>query len=261
MALTDQHKSSIRRHLKYGNIGISASAAGGGSLGASSGLRLFREWGELESRMDNITPIDEATLLGISYGLLIIQGLKPNSGDQLVLQISGGGLSSPQTITTTAAGETRDEFAMRVASRVAQNPLVNAARICAIAPSESGSVRQISQVQFSAPSPFLITIVSQTGNLGASLQADGTNKTDVYQTIDEVDYYGYLPLCNKLYSLIGTANDRMGVNKADVFTARKSEYQDRRLVYKHMIDEMADYLVARVNPDAFSSRPMNQGNL
>lgn len=234
MALTEQHKSSIRRHLGYRNIGIS-----GGVLGANSGGRFMMENAQLETRLKSLIPIDEAAITGLPYSVIVLNGTNPNSGDQIVLQISGGGLSVAQTITAIAsAGQTKQSFAFEIANACARDPEIAAAMI---------QVRSIPsdfpEIQFVARSAFSIAITSQTGNTGASVSANGA-KTDIYQTIDESDVYGLLPICNKLYSLIGTANDRMGVAKADVFTARRSEYRDRRAAYDQAVLELAQFIVA-----------------
>ena len=264
MALTEREKSAIRRHLKYGNIGLSVNAAGGGSLGANASLRYFSEWGELESRMNSLSPIDEATLTGNYCGLIVFQGLDPDSGNQIVLHFSGDDLSSEQNITVVAAGETRDQFALKVAAACAQNSVLNAARIIALAPDgrkRSGIQNPITEVQLVAKTAFNISITSQTGKLGGSVVENGTVQTDVYQTINDVNIYGFLPICNALYGLIGTASDRMGVDKADVFTARKSEYKERRYAWKQAVDDMADFLVSKVNPNALNGVSSNLGSL
>jgi hypothetical protein len=259
--LTDQEKSSLRRHLKYGALGLSQGLIGGGTLGANTSWRAIFEWGDLESRLDYLAPVDEATLTGRPYGLLVFQGLDPNPGDQLVLRLSGGGISTPQDITVTAVNETRDGFAQKVGVAISRNVAVNAARIDAKAtqsPGRTGIIRPISQLQFVGNLPFQIQILSSTGNIGVNLTADGSALTDVYQTIKKADIHGYLPLCNKLYALIGTATDRMGVDKADVFTARKKEYAERQAAYIQVINEMADFLHVQVNREV-NGRSSNQG--
>lgn len=264
MALTEIQKSAIRRHLRYGNIGLSVNSAGGGSLGANAGWRYFGEWGELENRMISLTPVDEATLTGKPFGLLVFQGLDPGIGDQLTLHFSGDALSSAQTIVVTAAGESRDEFAHKVAAACSRNAVLNAARVIAFATSSTNRnqiINQITEVQFVSDAGFTVSITAQTGNLGVSVAEDGTAKTDAYQIISKTNVYGFLPICNTLYGLTGKANDRMGVDKADVFTARKTESKERRHSWKQAVDDMADFLVARVNPNPLNGVRSNIGSL
>ncbi len=265
MALLEPQKSSIRRHLQYGNIGLSYNAAGGGSLGANAGFRYFNEWGDLEIRMDSLQPVDEACITGLPYGVMMFQGPDPNPGDELVFTIAGGGLSSTQTITVTAVeGQDRNDFCAAAQIAVAQNIAVNAAGIMSFAPiaakSDTGIIKPVSELQFVARSSFTLAITSQTGNVAANIPFNN-QQMDVMQTISGTNVYGFLAICNALYALIGTANDLMAVDKADVFTARPTEYRDRRHSWKRAVDDMADFLVARVNPQPSHGFRSNVGSL
>lgn len=265
MALTQQEKSAIRRHLRYGNIGLATTAAGGGSLGANAGWRFFGEWGALEARMDSLTPIDEATVVGSPFASLIIQGIDPNPGDQLVIQFSGDLLSSPVSVSATASDQDdRNSFALKLAAACAQNAALNAAKFVALMPGNGGksSVQNpLTEIEFKAPSIFLLSIQNMTGNVAASVDADGSTLPDVYQVLNGQTIRGFLPICNAAYGLIGTASDRMAVDKADVFTARKKELWERRAFYKMMVDDMADFLVAQVNPTPLNGGRSNVGSL
>ncbi len=264
MALIEPQKSAIRRHLRYGNIGLSINQAGGGTMGANAGWRYFSEWGDLEVRMNSLTPVDEATVTGQPYGLIVLQGLDPDPGDRLVLEFSAPAISPSRTVIIPAAGETRSQFALKVAAACAQDPILNAARIMALAPDGTkrpGIQNPVTEVQFVSPTAFSLSLVSQTGKLGASVVANGSTQTDVYQIIGGTNIYGFLPICSLLWAQIGQASDRMGVDKADVFFARKTEYKERRHAWKQAVDDMADFLVARVNPQPLNGLHSNIGML
>lgn len=259
MPLSDSQKSSIRRHLKYGNIGLSVETPGYGTLGSNAGFYRRGESVHLESRMNDLQPCDEAAITGAPYAVLAFRGYDPQDGDQITVQFTGGGLSSPVNVSLTAAGQKRADMAAALALKCSQTSMLNAAGIFAMAAGRQNDPYPQSDVQFIALSSFNVSITSQTGKIGAVV-LENNAKTDVQQVIDEVTYYGYLPICNVLYSLIGSASDRMGTAKADVFTARKSEAKDRRAFYLEFVQDMATFLVADLNPHARGG-PSNHGRL
>ena len=264
MALTHQQKADIRRHLGYGNIGLSVNNAGGGSLGANASWRYFGEWGELEIRLDSLAPLDEASLTGYATGSLVLQGPDPEDGDALSIRLSGGLLTAPVTISKTVAGQKRADFGLSIAAACAQNPALAAARIVALMPysgGRSGVINPLTEIGFVSPEPFLLEIVSQSGLIGASIFADGSVMPNPQASFNEQTYYGFLPICNALHGLCASVSDRLFMSKADVFVARPQERKERRALYYEWCNDMADFLVAQMNPERSAGRSSNLGSL
>ena len=256
MALKETEKTAIRRHLKYGSLGLRKDNVGGGTLSVGLGPWFFENWTELEIRMDSLSPIEEAQLNGLPYGLVSLQGPDPAAEASLTLQFTGSLFNAPENVTfTSAAAMSRIEFGLSVARTCAENVNLNSAGIQSVMPygTVSGVANQLSEIQFVAQTPFNIAVTAFTG-IGAYVFANGSVFPDVQSLINEVTIYGYIPICNKLYSLIGSSSDLMSVDKADVFTARKSERKERKAIYIEHVKDMADFLVNKMNPMSSSNR-------
>ena len=132
--LTFAQKSNIRRHLDYPVAGLlSASAAGGSLASAFVGYRFLQTYGRLEWKLNNLNPDEEARLTGLAYGAVALVGPQPNPGDQIGITLSGGGLSTPQTITATmptvpVGTDGRPQFILALAAAAAANTALQQAR-------------------------------------------------------------------------------------------------------------------------------------
>src|ERR1700728_2221973 len=71
MPLTEQYKSDIRRYLGYQIVGLYNQSPDGGSLAnLNSGYRYFEAYGQLEYRMNQMKPDEEARVTGQIYGAI-----------------------------------------------------------------------------------------------------------------------------------------------------------------------------------------------
>jgi hypothetical protein len=271
MPLTQTQRQEIRWHLEYGSVQLSVAVPGGGLLGANAGLWNFDSWNEIETRMNSLTPPVVSMITGYPIGSFIVQG-EPNPGDTLAIQFSGGNLQAPITITQTAiAGQNRTMFALALSAAVSQNiTLANAGIQPFFAYSQQdlfgGNTLEnaeniLTEVQFVSPVAFNLSIVSASGDVGASITANGAVLPNPQTTLNTVSYAGFLPILNALYGLIYTSSDRLAVDKADVFTARKTEVKERRQLYGMCLDDLANLLMVPRNPQAPAGRRSNTCSL
>src|ERR1700722_8606779 len=71
MPLIEQYKSDIRRYLGYPVVGLYNQSPAGGSLAnLNSGYRYFESYGQLEYRMNQLKPDEEARVTGQIYGAI-----------------------------------------------------------------------------------------------------------------------------------------------------------------------------------------------
>lgn len=262
MALQPLEKSAIRQHLKYGNIGMRRDKPGAVAPAEGFGPWFFENWTELEIRMDSLQPIDEAQLTGNPVGLVSLQGPDPAAEATLTLQFASPLLAEPVQVTYTAPNPMqREDFGLQFAAACAQNISLASAGIYSVMPHGILNMLQneLSQIQYTAKQAFTISVVAMSG-IGVTIAADGSQMPFIQSVIDDQTYYGFLPILNRLYSLIGSSSDRLGIDKADVFVARKSEGRERRRLYIEHVQDMATFLVSKLNPLA-PGRPSNMCSL
>ena len=81
--LTDEHKVEIRRHLNYGVYGEHPE---------NSGYRFFTHFGQLEWRMNNLSPEEERILLGSEipdrpvFPKFVVPGGCQSDGNETIIQ-------------------------------------------------------------------------------------------------------------------------------------------------------------------------------
>lgn len=255
MPLTFASKSDIRRHLGYPVAGLPRISPVGGaaaSYGAGNiGYRFFQAWGQLEYRLNNLNPDEEARLLGLAYAAFALTGPQPNVGDEITITLSGGPIGSPQELTATmpdgvpAAQDGRLILTAAIAAACAENGVLASAGVLSAQPYGTGPWAQnavpIPECAFTCPSAFSIagagsgvTYPQITANgvmLGPSTSLDGVTTL-----------WGYLAILDGLENAYATASQNLDTIRADVWQGRSTELAQRRSLYETWRGMLADYL-------------------
>jgi hypothetical protein len=268
MALTTAQKSDCRRHLKYPVVGLIKTSTAGGSLASgAAGYRFFQAYGFLEYKLNNLNPDEEARLLGLAYAAIALLGPQPNPGDTVSVTLSGGPISSPQTLTATAGApapgaDMRINLVNALAAACAANTVLQAAGILGVSPYGAGPYSQnavaIPEISFNCPQAFSISAsgvglnVPQVTATGALLPptttaADGTTVL-----------YGYIPILNSLEGDYYGTSQNLDTIKADVWTGRNNELGQRRALYENLVQLLSDFLGTPINRQA-KQRPTRTG--
>jgi hypothetical protein len=240
--LTIAQKSNVRRHLGFGTVGLPVlNPAGGSFYDSAVGQRYFEAYGFLEWRMDTLNPDEESRVTGYAYGATLLTG-NTQTGDTVTLTVSGGPLTAPVVLTTTAGSQdTALTLAVTLAALANQNLTLAANRFYAVAPWGSGpfSYRPagipLSEMAILSPVPFTLAVTS-TGSTGAAITANGIQLHPKAVLIDPLTnistpHYGYLSILDQLETATVGSSDNLSTLKADVWTARHDETQQREELY------------------------------
>lgn len=259
--LLDSQKVQVRRHLGYPVMGLYKISPAGGTLGsAAAGYRFFQSFSFLEYKMNNMMPSEEASLLGYAVGSLALVGPQPNIGDTLSLTITGGGLSSPVTVSTTAPAVSGNPMTdMRlvmcngIAGQIAQNASLQALGFRGYTPFGTGPFSQnaipIPEVSIAAPAEFTLAASVNTGSPLAPQIGDTGTFVPPYASLDGVTtIYGFIPILNGLEAAHAGASQDLDTSRADVWFARSDEIAQRTSLYRMWQMRMSDFLGVRINP-------------
>lgn len=241
--LTIAQKSAVRRHLGYPIVGLISQNPNGGSLyDGSVGYRWNQSYAFLEYKLTaGLNPDEEARITGNAYGAVLLNGTT-QSGDSVTLTISGGPLTNPVPVTYTAgSSDTSFTMAVGLANLVNQNSTLSAAGFFSLAPYGGGpysyrpNLQPVPEMAVQNPQAFTLAVTSSgatsaavTAN-GALLHPDAVLSDPLTNT--RTRYWGYLGILNALETAIGSASDDLDTLKADVWTARPDEVQQREQLY------------------------------
>lgn len=255
----------------------------GGTLASgNAGYRWNQVFGGLEFRMNNLSPTEEAILLGVAYAAVALTGPltnnagqpNPQPGDTVGITFSGGNLVSPHTVTTTTqVGDNLLSLAARIATTVNLDTTMQAAGITSLAPFGTGpfanggltspggnpagnTVIPLPECAFVSPVAFVASNPTSSGVVGAVLTATGgllppqapvdwTQKP--YGTVN-----GYLPILDKLEgSWLGTSQnlDTAQAGGQDGWTSRMDERKERRALYIQYAIDMGVYFFGLPSED------------
>ena len=257
MSVTDAQKVQVRRHMGYPVIGLMNMSPAGGALGnAAAGYRFFQAYGLLEWRLNNLQVSEEAALVGSCAGGVSLVGPQPAVGDTVSVTLSGGGIASPQTLTTPpfslSGSDGRLVFCQNIAGLVSSNSVLRAAGVYAATPYGTGPFAQtavpVPEVGFVGPAPFAVAasgtgstapqVLSQGVFVPPSASLDGGNTT----------VYGYIPILNGLESAYTGASDNLDTAQADVWKSRSNELGLRMSLYQTWQGMLSDFLGVPINP-------------
>ncbi len=277
MALTMAQMSNVARHLRYPVLGMFTINVAGQSMATATAVsyRYTQAYGMLMWRLNNLTPNEEARINGMAYGALLFVGPTPNVGDTTYITFSGGGLASPVTIDLVATEEliaiaqptsaaqkalVSQYFnaniglglAAQVAFLVATTPALTQAGFVARAPYGTGPYRQqaipVPEVDITNPLSFTMT-VQNTGLMSAQIEANGSLLSpSISPNSLNSPLYGYLPILDFLETAYGNSTDILQIDRADVFTARKTVLAETLSLYQTWAQRLAEFMDVPLNP-------------
>lgn len=249
MALREIDKAHIRRHLKFSMIGKAFQGELGNSI---FGTRTTPLYFDLETRMNTMSPSEEAILTGKAYAAISIWEPVP-VGSVLTATFSGGPLSSPVVIPVTAgAGDNAVSFCQRLTAAFAGNSSMISAAFQSMAPWGAGQYTNnaVPNPEMAITNEQTFTLaLAVTGGLICALTADGKKQdpTVVVKKRPLTQVFGYLPICNFLEGAIGGATTNMEFNKAESVIFRNDEAEGRTALYDQYVQRMAEFLGVFVN--------------
>jgi hypothetical protein len=282
LPLSELQKAGVRRHMDFAVAGLDRNSPVGGTLASGqAGYRWNQVFGGLEYRMNNLSPTEEAMLLGVAYAAIALTGPLvdgsgnpvPSAGNTVAITFSGGNLASPHTVTTTAvAGDSLLTLAARIATTVNLDTTMQAAGIQGLAPFGTGAFAlgqqypggnpagnvaiPLPEAAFTSPVAFSAVLASSTGFIGARMTALGALTppmaavnwtTQPYSTVN-----GYLPICDYLEGAWYGAAQNMDLAQAggtDGATFRMDEEKQRASIYRKAIMRMVFFMFGDPSED------------
>ena len=275
MPLTEVDKVQVRRFLDYSAIGLYRQSNGGGSLAPfNTGFRMFNSYGNLEFKMNNLLPEEEATLTGRPYGAIAFNQPNPtqytipvDSGSTVQVSIASTafGSSSPVVLNyTVLEGDTFLTICGNIAQLAASNGVFSGAGFYAMNGYGAGPIGQpqdpSQQVtmpicSFVAPTPctpFTLTVTG-TGQTIPQIIANGSPLPPSLTsnlTFPATKVFGYLPILVYLEDqMLGSTSDNLSVFKANDAILRLTEMKDRKMLFKTQCNRLAVFLGIMKNPD------------
>jgi hypothetical protein len=248
-------KADIRRHMGIPVAGINAG-------GVQLGYRFETRVGDLEYRMINLQPYEEATITGQPIGSIQITGV-PEIGDPLSITMTPP-TGSPVVITydvteqdiqaiENAPGFLNNGPLYSVAQNLARAINLNPSPFMAAAnppvdleaaPGYGPTYAEV-LVQAIALASFTLAATG-TGETGAIVTAQGN---PIFPQVTFSDYpggaktlYGYIPILNYLDSnVFSRSNAFLSFSQADVVKFRPDEIDQRTDLYENARQRLADY--------------------
>lgn len=286
MPLMEVEKQNLRRHLNYGAIGLYRLSPAGGTLApVNTGLRFFNSWSQLEYKMNNFLPNEEAALTGRSYGAIGFVNSNPvnfstpvDPGSTIVINISSDLFSaSPVTLNyTVVQGDTLLSICGSLAQQAALNSVFISAGFYCLNNYGAGPYGQLSSplgqyvslpiVSFLGPTGSCFSLTtSGTGNTAPQIVSQGmpiNPSLTSGMTVPSTTLWGYIPILNYLEDqMAGQVSDNLSVYKANDATLRMSEAKDRIRLYKFYVQRLSDFISIQVNPESPSrTNSMTMGN-
>ena len=252
MPITLANKSNIRRHLKFPIVGqLTVSAAGGAFAQGFVGYRFFQTYGALEYRLNNMAADEEARLLGLAYAAAAIIGPQPVAGNTVSITLSGGPISSPQTLTATAGIQVpgvdgRLPLIMALAAACANNPVLQSAGILALAPYGTGPLAQnaipVPEIGFTCSQPFSIAVAGVGVNVPSITATGGFLTPSASLDGGVTTLWGYLPILDGLEGAYAGTSDNLDTSRADVWYGMANELGKRTSLYETWTRKMSDFL-------------------
>jgi hypothetical protein len=296
MPLTPSQKVNIRRHMRFPVAGLARSSPYGAAFASGTiSYRFFDIYGQMEYRLNNLDPAEEATVVGSYYGSVIIIG-NPEVNDQISFSISASGMPA-QTVSYTVqpAGNLPNpngaqnpvQVSQGLVNSILQNTVLLNNQFTALSPLGIGPFAQYSptlvnpnleQSGLSMGTPGLavtnistayqianLSVVNQPGStLSAFIELNGSSKLPPISTVDPTTnpptvLNGYLPILDYLEGALAGATQNLDTWKADVWTARGTELDERLALYMWWIFHLADFLGVGANNTAQGSGKINPG--
>ena len=255
MPLSDLQKATVRRHAGYPAQGLlRVSPAGGTVADIASGYRFFGAYGFLEYKLNNLQPGEEAILLGLATGSVMLVGPQPNGGDTLSLTFSAGPLGSPVTVTVTAAAplagtDNRVTLINAMAAAIVLNATLQSAGFLATAPYGTGPVSDVAVAVAGLGVTCAQAFTLACG--GTGLIAPALTSTGAFAPPSAVlvsggaAVYGYVPIINALEGAWAGASGNLDTDQAAVWKRNVNEERDRERLRNKWRREMCGFLGVR----------------
>lgn len=257
MALAEIYKVRIRKHLRYGVAGLYKISPAGGTFAVGQiGYRFFQAYGNLEYRMNNMSPVEEALITGLAIGSVAYIGQNPAAGDQFTLNLSGGGLTSPQQITiTAAAGDNTLTISNKMAVALSANQVLATAGFYAVGLYGTGqfgpNVQQpLPEMAVLGPQPFQMTVSTTSTVTGTQVVMQGEQLPPYADLVGNGTLtWGYVPLLDALEAALIGASQNLDTKRADVWYHHGNELAQRRSLYADVQLRLAEFMGIPVNSD------------
>lgn len=246
--LTLSQKSGIRRHLDYPVAGLMKNSPAGGSLGSPfAGYRFFQTYGRLEYKMNNLSPDEEARVVGLAYGAVALVGPHPAQGDTVGFTLSGGGLAMPVSISATAlAGDTPVHLILRLAEAGASNAAIRDAGFTVVAPFGSGPFSEnqlpLAELAMVAQVPFQLTAPVGSGVLFPQVTANGALLSPSVSLDGETTLWGFVPILDGLETAFGGSSQLLFAASAGPWKGRSNEIGQRLSLYRNWQIRLSRFL-------------------
>jgi hypothetical protein len=263
MPLTEQYKSDIRRYLGYPVVGLYNQSPAGGSLAnLNSGYRYFEAYGQLEYRMNQMKPDEEARVTGQIYGAIGFanSNIPIIAGTVITVSLTSSVFSpATQTLTYTVLDtDTLLTIVSAFANLAALNTQFAAAGGQAVneygVGPWSNTIVPIPITSFILPAAFTLT-VSGAGNTVPQVFTQGQQLPpflNITTTLPPTTIYGYLPILNQLESdLLGSTNN-LSVSVAREATLRSTELREREWLFDTWRLKLSQFLGITLNPNDWS---------
>ena len=257
MPLTIQDKVNIRRHLGYPVAGLlRISPAGGTIASAGNAYRFFESYGQLEYRMNQLAPSEEATLTGKAYGAIGFNNsntpIVPSTVISVTLNSTAFGGANPITHNyTVQASDTLLTICGEISNLFALDTNFTGAGFYAINDYGSGpwseQIVPFPIASFIGPdntTSFTIA-VSGGGNTQPQVVANGQLQPPVITintTIPPLIIYGYLPILDYLEGAYGAVTSDLSTHKSREWTRNPHELAEQRQIYNQWRYRLAAYL-------------------
>jgi hypothetical protein len=256
MALQILTKVNIRRHLGYPLAGLTTSSPAGGTLSsANNAYRFFGSYGQLEFRMNQLAPSEEAVLTGSPYGAVGFNNANTPivAGTVITVTLNSPQFSTNPVILTYTVQPTDDLLIIcgQLANQAALNTDFTAAGFYAINDYGTGPWSQqivpFPICSFIAPSnssSFSIN-VSGSGNTVPQVVANGQLLPPAIYletTIPAKEIFGYLPILDTLESFYAGTVQNLSTTKAREWTRNSRELTEKKMLYNQWRQRLAQFM-------------------
>ena len=242
--LSEIQKSRVRVHMGVPVVGLPAT-------GSVLGWRYNQQVGQLEYRMNNLQPIEEAQLTGTPTGVAQITG-NPQIGDTVTAVIMG----VPVSYTVAAS-----DLAAPIPLQSIEQNLGNAITLAGLG--YLGNYGIPPQTKPGGGNYFFTgtLIITPTNGQPFTFAMQNVGQTVPYAVQQGVAIppsitfaetgttsNGYIAICDYLESRIALASDLVKYQKADVVNFRMNELAERENIYTSWRQRLADIMGVPLYP-------------
>lgn len=251
--LSPDEKSDIRRHLRAGAIAVNRY---GPNVGQLRNLVINDGLYHLESRLDELSLVDEAKLTGACLGSVVVAGLDPVAGNSVSIVVDSADLVAPVTVNWTAPTNlSRFDLAVQLSSLLGANSSLAQAGIQSSGPWQGGVDKNLQPViELKAARPFTLT-AGYAGQASLMVVSQGEHvepSAVVAKRLGvETVKYGYVPILNYLTGAIAGVTRNADVARAGSYS-RGRELRERKDILAFWRHELKVFLFPNEGGGGFS---------